>query len=174
MISLDSPATRADVLALLTRGARAGSVLRLLVSDLNQLTRGYSYTLRENGVPLGIAGFWPVEAPPPELAALAAGRPVYVLWLIAGDGLSRHMARVLRLAHGYIAALTAAGGVVIADLDGERESAAKLARLVGLVPRLTVQGHDLWASEREQTNGNRRKTFGRQGAADAAAGGAGG
>lgn len=147
MITLDSPATRADVVALLTRGARAGAILRLLVSDLQQLERGFSYTLRDNGVPLGVAGFWPVEAPAPEIAALAPGRPVYVLWLIAGEGLSHHIGRVLRLARGYIEALKASGAVVVADLDGERESAPQLARLAGLVPRLMLPGHDLWASE---------------------------
>lgn len=147
MIALDSPATRIDVIAMLTRGARAGAVLRLMASDLQQLTRGYSYVLREDGVPLGVAGFWPVDNPPGELAALAGGRKIYLLWLIAGAGLTRHIGRVVRLARGYIERLEQAGAVVIADLDGEQASAAQLARLVGLVPLGVVQGHDLWANK---------------------------
>src|SRR5689334_20171563 len=128
-LALTSPATRADVIALLLRGSRPAATLRLFASDMQQLTRGFSYTLREDGVVLGVAGFWPVDNPPPALAEAAAGRALYMLWLIAGAGLAPHLARVVHLARGFIARLAAGGALVVADLDGEQESAARLARL---------------------------------------------
>jgi hypothetical protein len=151
MIELDSPATRADVLQLLMQGARAGAVLRLMTTDLHQLERGFSYVLRDRGRILGIAGFWPVENPAPVIAALGAGRQIYALWLIAGEGLGAHLPRVLHLARGYIARLQEGGALIVADIDRELETAPRLARLCGLVPRLTLEDHDLWASEIQKT-----------------------
>lgn len=146
-IAITSPATRADVLAVLMRGARAGATMRLLTSDLTQLGGGHSYTLRDGPLALGVAGFWPVENPPPELAVMARGRTVYMLWLIAGAGLPKHLPMILDLGRGYIETLRAAGALVVAEIDPEWRTAPRLARAVGLVPRQAVHGHVLWASD---------------------------
>lgn len=126
-VTIDSPATRADVLRLLMQGASMAATLRLVtLTNMQQLDRGFSYVLRdESGNPLGIAGFFP---------AVDREGEFYETWFLAGDGCRKHLARIVRATRHYAGMLAASGARVRAHLDPDHKRAPVLARLCGFVP----------------------------------------
>ena len=143
---LHSPAKRGDVIRMLMACPRAAHVLRLMISDMAQLGRGVSWVLMADDRPLAAAGLWPAPSPAPDVAALANGRPVVVLWFLSVPAAADYLPMMVRHGRNEVRAIMAAGGVVVADIDPEHASGARLARLIGLAPRAHVGGHDLWSS----------------------------
>jgi hypothetical protein len=144
MVTIESPATKKEIMRILMSGAPPVSTARLLHGKFDNLERGASYMLIESGQPLAASGFASIEDPSPVSKSLAAGRPVFVLWFLASQHAAPHVRLIAKRAREEMRALTNAGGCVLADIDMNFSSAKKLARLCGLLPRIEVEGHLLW------------------------------
>lgn len=142
--SIRHPATRADILAVLMRGAGQASVMRLAAGDgLSQVERGLSYVLEENGQPIAIGGLWPAKGPA-RVLEIAAGRTPYAIWFICAPDARRHIRAIRHACDVVFGDMAKLNSFLVAEVDPDLQSAPRLARIVGLVPLERVDGHDLW------------------------------
>jgi len=144
MVTIESPAAKRQIMRILMAGAPPASVARLLHGEFDNLDRGASYVLIEDGQPLAASGFVRIEEPSPVSLSIAGMRPVFVLWFLSSRHAAPHVRLIATRARAEMRALAAAGCCVLADIDAGFSSAKKLARLCGMLPRVEVEGHHLW------------------------------
>lgn len=146
-VTLRAGATRADILKVLMQGAGQASIMRLTSGEaMEQVDKGFSFVLEQSGAPVAIGGLWPAKGPAPllDLAAARGMRTVYAIWFVCAPAASAHLRRLKRECAIVFGDAALAGAMIVADVDRDLKSAPKLARYVGLVPLMTVEGHDLW------------------------------